>query len=214
MIYRFALIFFCLTAVASSLAQDRGRSVVPEPQYTSEGTERCLACHGGEAMSVMAETPHGNLDNPLSPFSMEGCEACHGPGSIHISRARGGAGFPPLLGFHVREATADPENVDQDALMAMTSACTRCHSENMGDLEGIDWFGSVHAENNVTCVNCHSRLHSLEKPMADRKDQLETCNACHRDAIASHRTFEDRGIVFDRLTCYDCHDVHQLIGAE
>ena len=49
-------------------AQNNRSNGQPEAQYTTEGTERCLSCHAGERMTIMAETAHGNTQDPHSPF--------------------------------------------------------------------------------------------------------------------------------------------------
>ena len=170
-----------------------------EAQYTEEGTERCLFCHGGENMTMIAQTAHGDLSNPDSPFAQRGCESCHGPGSLHVSRARGGRGFPAMLRFH------SSEDVNR-----RNAAWTECHAQDMGDLPGIEWAGSAHDTLELTCDYCHD-VHSLDNPMSDPVSQRETCADCHKKQITNHKRFESAGIVFDKLTCYDCHDVHQLI---
>ena len=120
-------------------AQQSGN--VPEAKFTEQGTERCLDCHGGEKMTVVAESAHGNLDNPHSPYAQQGCESCHGKGSLHVSRARGGAGFPALIRFKRRGSSVEEQN----------SACLDCHAEDMGALEGIAWKGSLHDTGRMTC---------------------------------------------------------------
>ena len=79
-------------AVDDADAQTNRARMDAEAQFSAGGTEQCLTCHAGDNMTIMAETPHGNTDNPHSPYSKQGCESCHGPGSVHISRAGGGAG--------------------------------------------------------------------------------------------------------------------------
>jgi DmsE family decaheme c-type cytochrome len=170
-----------------------------EAQFTAEGTERCLRCHAGERMTIMADTAHGNPDNPDAPYASHGCESCHGPGSLHVSRARGGRGFPALVTF-----------AESDSVQRQTEACIGCHANDMGDLEGMEWSGSVHDADDMTCVSCHE-AHIVGNPLEVHERQLEACATCHKEEIASHSRFEDKGIVFDRLSCYDCHDVHQLI---
>ena len=191
-------------AHSAGLAQDRGRNVLPQAQYTDGGTAACLRCHAGETMQVMGETVHGDTGNPHTPYAQQGCESCHGPGSLHVSRARGGAGFPALLAFD-RQKNPGEE---------MNAACTACHEEDLGDTVAMEWTGSVHAERGITCVSCHNAMHSLENPLVQRDGQLDNCARCHRPAIESHPRFENKGIVFDQLSCTDCHDVHQLIGSE
>jgi len=170
-----------------------------EAKYTEEGTERCQFCHGGETMTMMAETAHGNLSNPDSPYAQKGCESCHGPGSLHVSRARGGRGFPALIRFG-----------SEQAIQQQTAACIDCHANDMGESEGMEWVNSAHDTDGMTCVSCH-RMHVAGNPLADQESQRESCAHCHEKQIATHRRFESAGIVFDKLTCYDCHDVHQLI---
>ena len=183
----------CYLVLAASVA------AASAADYTKEGTEKCLSCHAGDAMTVMADTVHGDIDNPHAPYATQGCESCHGPGSLHNSRARGGAGSPPLLRFG---AQGDPQS-------EQTATCLACHAEAMGDLEGMAWTGSLHDTDEISCSNCHT-MHVAVNPLAERAQQEANCAACHEDQIDSHNRFERKGIVFEKLTCHDCHDVHQL----
>lgn len=172
----------------------------PKAQFSREGTKRCLHCHAGERMVIMADTAHGNAENPHTPFAQEGCESCHGPGSLHVSRARGGIGFPEMLRFTDEEPAA-PQN----------QACVKCHAEDMGELAGIAWTGSSHDNGEITCMACHE-MHVVGMPLLEKDVQLKVCAGCHEEQIAEHRRFEDKGIIFDRLSCHDCHDQHQLVS--
>jgi len=189
-----------LASLALPLAAQNGRTT--DAQYTATGTESCLRCHAGENIATMAETAHGDTTDPHAPFAQQGCESCHGPGSLHVSRARGGAGFPALLRFGDRKTR--PEQ---------TAACLNCHGKDMGQTKAMAWTSSLHDTPRMTCVSCH-QLHSTEKPLATRTGQIENCGRCHEEQITNHRRFEDKGIIFDQLFCSDCHDVHQLIGKE
>jgi len=118
----------CLLVLAdllstSAAAQTSRARTQADAQFTDGGTQQCLNCHGGESMEVMAETPHGNVDDPHTPFANQGCESCHGPGSLHVSRAAGGAGFPALLRFN-----------DEGVVAEQTAACIGCHADDMGEL--------------------------------------------------------------------------------
>ena len=179
-------------------AQTSRSRLEADAQYTDGGTKRCLSCHGGETMAIMSETPHGNLDNPHSPYSQQGCESCHGPGSVHVSRAGGGAGRPLLLSFKSREGV--PEQ---------NAACMSCHAQTLGELQGFAWTGSLHDDAGMSCQRCH-QTHSTEKPMEDQALQQANCARCHRRQIDGHPRFEDKGILFDNLSCSTCHAVHEL----
>ena len=184
--------------IDSADAQTSKLRMQADPQYTRGGTEQCLSCHGGENMTIMGETPHGNLENPHSPYSNQGCESCHGPGSIHVSRSGGGAGYPLLLNFK-----------NDDDVPEQNAACMNCHAETLGELEGFAWAGSLHDSAGMSCQDCHN-AHSLERPMEDKELQQANCMGCHRRQIDSHPRFENAGIVFDQLSCSTCHAVHEL----
>jgi DmsE family decaheme c-type cytochrome len=182
---------------SDSVSQNaRGNS---DAQYTAEGAERCLLCHAAPQMRIIARTVHGNTDNPFTPYSKQGCEACHGPGSLHVSRARGGIGFPEMLSFSADES---PQR--------KAAACLSCHANDMGELDGMQWEGSIHAVAGNTCTNCHE-IHAVGNPLTEREAQVTICSDCHSAQIANHRRFEDVGIIFDELKCYNCHDVHQMV---
>jgi len=197
-----ALAVLGLFGAASTMAQ-QGR--VPEAHFTDGGADACMRCHAGDSMVVILETAHGDQTNPHTPFGPDqaGCEACHGPGSLHVSRSRGGAGFPPLARFG-RGGDPVPEQL---------GLCLGCHGEEMGEHPGMAFTGSLHDTGRMTCSSCHS-IHTSENVLANRDAQIENCATCHASQIESHSRFEGRGIVFDRLTCHDCHDVHQLMRRE
>ncbi len=197
------LLFGCMSLLGYVMlddadAQTNRERLEAEPQFTAGGTEQCLTCHAGENMTIMAETPHGNMENPHSPYSNQGCESCHGPGSVHVSRAGGGAGKRILLSFKGRDNAA-----------AQNAACLACHAQTMGELEGFAWIGSLHDRPNMTCQRCHDS-HSTEQPMKDMAKQLANCSSCHRRHIERHPRFESAGILFDELKCSTCHNVHAL----
>ena len=198
-----AAVTFCGLLCAAGASAQQGR--VPEAHYTDGGADACMRCHAGDNMVVMLETVHGDQTNSHAPFGPDqaGCEACHGPGSLHVSRSRGGAGFPPLARFG---RGGDPVEVQ-------LGLCLGCHGEDMGEQPGMAFAGSLHDTGRMTCASCHT-MHTSENLLADREAQIENCATCHARQIEDHNRFEGRGIIFDRLTCHDCHDVHQLMHRE
>jgi DmsE family decaheme c-type cytochrome len=173
-----------------------------EAQYTQDGSEGCLSCHGADRMTLIAATPHGDTNNPDAPFALQGCESCHGPGSLHVSRARGGTGLPALLRFG-----------DRTTRTQQTAACLECHAQDMGGTKGMKWAGSLHDTPRITCVTCHV-VHAEENSLADQSKQTAKCARCHKEKITNHKGFGQAGSRFEKLSCYDCHDVHQLPPAE
>jgi DmsE family decaheme c-type cytochrome len=184
------------------------------PQFTRDGVKTCLYCHDVERMRVIATTPHGDSKNPDTPFAQHGCESCHGPGSLHATRSRMGRGRPPMIAFGPDATTPASKQV--------RTCLENCHIKPMGKHEGMQWKGSAHdsiwkdaegREHTITCMDCHE-LHVQKQPMEDKEQQASTCYKCHPKAEAEHPRFEDKGIAFDKLSCWDCHDVHQLIRSE
>ena len=171
----------------------------PQPKYTTSGVEGCLECHAGVLMTLVADTAHGNKDNPHTPYANQGCESCHGPGSFHSSRARGGVGFPALLAFRPWESTE-----------AHNQACMNCHGKDMGELKGMNWKGSLHETRGMTCVYCHQSHVSSDK-MRDPQQQRDRCSKCHGSKIAGHTGGED---LLKLKKCSECHKVHELTAGD
>ncbi len=201
---RTRLLFFLLFALsicgllAAQEPADTPR-VKRTPSYTAQGTDACLRCHSGDKMRAIAASPHGNAEKPHTPAAGQGCESCHGPGSIHVSRAHGGAGFPPLTSFG-RGSGASPRE-------EQLRPCLACHAQKETATQVIEFIGSAHDRRTINCSSCHS-VHVESDAMRDREQQLATCIRCHRRHLEEHPRFEDKSIDFDALACATCHDVH------
>ena len=170
------------------------------PIYTEGGSEDCLRCHSGKKMRDVATSPHGDETKQLSPAATHDCESCHGPGSIHVSRAHGGKGFPPLTQFG-RRKDASPRD-------EQLAACLGCHAAE-GELEpGIVFVGSPHDRSAINCSTCHT-VHAVSDPLKEPGTQLQTCNRCHRRDLENHRKMN-----FDRVSCSRCHDVHAPVAED
>ena len=68
-------------------------------EYTARGTPHCLLCHAEQRTQLMAATVHGDASNPLTPYALQGCESCHGKGSLHVAAALSGASRPAMIDF-------------------------------------------------------------------------------------------------------------------
>ncbi len=199
------VLFFAILLPAVPAAQETSRTHTRTPVFTRDGTESCLTCHSGEKIRAMASSPHGDADVPGSPAAVHGCESCHGPGSIHISRAHGGRGFPPLTRFgRGKEASPREEQLH---------SCLACHGKERTGAGRIGFIGSAHDRQTINCSTCHT-LHAGTDPLADRETQAATCSRCHRRQLAGHPRFEDKSIDFDALSCSTCHDVHAPAALE
>lgn len=182
-----------------SIAQETVRKPTRTPIYTKEGTASCLRCHSGEKMRAISASPHFDTGIKGTPATVQGCESCHGRGSIHISRAHGGKGFPPLTRFGRGESQSPREEQLQ--------ACLSCHADRSMEDKQIVFLGSAHDRSNINCSTCHT-LHTESDPASDKESQTKTCARCHRGDIRDHPRFEDKSIDFEALSCATCHDVH------
>lgn len=276
----------------------------PAARFTDRGAEHCLLCHSEDRMAHIVNTPHGDRENPHSPFARQECESCHGPGSVHVSQSIG-KGRPPMIAFgrtgrtpltlqtetclgcHDNHADGFTDLAWQDMVHGGDGTCTDCHSVHAedrllndqstgtgvclgchdeaggegpliawtgsmhandqvscrschtvhvaGSLLGdplaqtqncaachadpgivratMAWQGSVHANNELTCGDCHT-LHTEYNALRDRQVQADVCYECHRSQRNRHPRFEESAIRFERLNCSSCHDVHQLIARQ
>lgn len=170
------------------------------PSYTQGGADICLSCHSGDKMRAMAGSAHGDSEHPKSPGSLQECEACHGPGSIHVSRAHGGKGFPPLTVFGYGKGAA-PRN-DQIA------ACMGCHQGD-AEIRSVPFEGTLHDKMIINCSACHT-AHAESDPVLERKHQPEVCFGCHLEQKEEHPKTGSRVPDFNRMGCAGCHRVHRL----
>lgn len=170
------------------------------PRYSEEGAESCLRCHAGGEMRAVQFGPHFNLQNPGAPAVHHYCESCHGPGSIHVSRAHGGRGFPPLTRFGRGE--------DRSSRDEQLAACMQCHGAAGEVRKTIGFFGSPHDRRSINCSTCHT-LHARHDPIKDAEEQAATCYRCHRKMKSAHPQFDAESMNIHALRCSDCHDVHR-----
>jgi len=169
-----------------------GFEVPADAEYI--GSEDCTMCHEdiGEFYKHSAHSVERNLLVPGTEIGA--CEACHGPGSLHVDED--GDGWI---------ITAD----DMSHLGATDRAamCTQCH--NSMDLH---FAGSDHAGTEVSCATCHGdQVHfgSKVKPAAEFRSRTEFCLQCHTEVVAAFRLPFRHRVLEGEMSCADCHDHHK-----
>jgi DmsE family decaheme c-type cytochrome len=197
----FVLGWLAVPSAAEQADEKKDPTLSETKQYI--GDKACTICHAAKEITVIEQTPHGNASNPHSPAAQKGCESCHGPASLHVSRSGGQARKENIVGFGSGGSPAAKQ----------LEACLSCHANAMGEHEGMQWQGSVHGKLGFSCSTCH-QVHVVGDPMKKRDVQAEKCFTCHAKQKTEHPRFEAQGIVFDELSCWSCHDVHQLIPQE
>lgn len=160
------------------------------------GADKCLMCHS-KMKAQWGGNPHGKITESVTDPSLKGCEACHGPGSLHVeaSGAKAHIKLPPSLNK-----------------LEFTSICMKCHGERGSvapkewkKLDASTWKRTKHYGKNITCDKCHT-IHGAGGPekmlVADAQN---LCDICHKDVS------EGGGYVHTPVRekkCLLCHDPH------
>ena len=157
------------------------------------GSESCADCHEDEEAAYV-HSPHAAdraLGGPGSAAA--GCEACHGPASIHVFEE--GDGF--ILG---------PENWGTLSEAQEVAMCTRCHTG-----QSTHWIGGPHDGAGIGCASCHAdQVHFPVEalPANDFRVRAEFCLQCHPDQDTDFRLPFRHQVLEGRMDCEDCHDPH------
>ena len=181
-------------AVLGAFAVRRPHS---EPTAHLVGSEACADCHDKQYREY-AVGGHGRAagDSTLVAGKV-GCESCHGPGSLHVD-ADGDKSDP-------RFATlVDLEKMPTDKV---NSLCITCHKGG----DQFMWSSSEHANQNVSCLSCHSMHDAKDAGHASLLKQENTsmlCLTCHKSkklalARSAHMPLEEGG-----MNCASCHNPH------
>jgi len=194
---RLSLAFACLVLVALTGARVSAQEKAAAPADSSEyvGEETCKTCHEDMPTKgfykTFSESRHyvTTLDTKKGP-EFHGCEACHGPGKAHVE---GGGDKTKIFTF--KDASAKD----------ISNRCLKCHQ--YGE-EHANFSRSVHVQNNVSCIDCHSPHHAKESQFLMREKQPELCYGCHNEMRQLFtRTFRHR-VNEGLVKCTDCHNPH------
>ncbi len=188
------MVFVLVAGAAMANAADEFLSVFDIPDgAVFIGSESCADCHEDED-AAYAHSPHGALLalGGLGTVAT-GCEACHGPASLHV--AADGDDF--IVGVELLASLDEAQEV---------AMCTRCHQSHAGN-----WPGSPHDGSGIGCSSCHAdQVHfSVEAlPVTDYRNRAEFCLQCHPEQEAAFRLPFHHQVLEGRLDCEDCHDPH------
>src|SRR5271155_1456369 len=183
-------------------AQDKSKSSAqtqkdaqPTDPSLYVGTETCKTCHADMPSKDFFKNYEGSphfvttLDTKKGP-EFHGCEACHGPGKAPVE---GGGDKTKIFTF--KNASAKD----------VSDRCLKCHQ--YGE-EHANFSRSVHVQNNVSCVDCHSPHHPKETQYLMREKQPQLCYGCHTEIKQLFsRTFHHR-VNEGLVNCTDCHNPH------
>ncbi len=152
------------------------------------GTETCAACHVKEYKEFQQST-HARIAIPGGAMA-QGCETCHGPGSLH-AEAGGGKGVGGLI-----NPRKDP------------STCFECHTDKRAQFH-LPYHHPV-LEGKMSCADCHNAHGEDVRPWSATTlaDVNDACFKCHKDQRGPF-VWEHEAL---REGCASCHQVHGSIN--
>jgi DmsE family decaheme c-type cytochrome len=160
------------------------------------GAETCKTCHE-EIYNSWEKTPHWKTTlNKEGGPSKQGCEGCHGPGADHVA----GGGDKSKIFVFENASTKD-----------INARCMSCHE---GGTQHMNAVNSVHTQNNVSCISCHSPHHAQTKEFLLVKAQPELCYSCHLQQKSQFQMPFRHRVNEGLVQCSDCHNPHGTVAAK
>lgn len=166
------------------------RTVVAPPEIPGAefvGSESCAQCHENITRDFPTATHAKLRASGTNAFNM-GCEACHGPGSIH--NETGGA----------RATIINPKKSPE--------TCFNCHLDKRGE------FNLPHhhpvLEGKMSCADCHNphKSHAIIAGGTSLMGENETCFQCHTVQRGPY-VYEHEA---SREGCLICHKPHGSVN--
>lgn len=170
-------------------------SAQEEPVASSYvGEQVCRACHVVES-EHWGDTVHARAfrGQPRTDLEAKSCEACHGPGSAHVTDPQDPSA---ITGFTSRAGATPAE---------MNDRCLECH--RAGPL--LHWRGSVHEWQDLACSDCHNPMTKTSARGLLREDRVSrTCFSCHPHQRTEFRKRSHMPLLEGKISCVDCHAPH------
>lgn len=193
-------LLLCVTGLLEiSFGQDAsggasGAKITGLAQYI--GPDKCLTCHA-KMRDLWSKNPHAGTTSAVSDPALQGCEACHGPGSLHM-----GSGGEKA---HITR----PAEVDKSAL---SNLCMKCHGsresivpQSWKKLDAQAWRNSGHYRKGILCGKCHAVHADTGKLLTESPEKL--CKTCHASlADAGGGAYVHSPV--KQMKCLTCHDPH------
>ena len=149
------------TKAEETKAEPKSASTEPtKAEYV--GMETCAGCHAKQYQEFLHST-HARIAVPGETGTAQGCETCHGPGSLHVA-AGGGRGVGGII-----NPRKDP------------STCFGCHLDKKAEFR-LSYHHPV-LEGKMSCADCHTPHEAEVRPWSATtlKDINEACFRCHKE---------------------------------
>lgn len=196
------LIMLLASTNAQALWQDKTMKKVEGAAYV--GTETCATCHEKE-LKEFELSPHARLTvDDKDGVVVQGCEICHGPGSVHSDNGGGKDNIilpreNPQICFSCHtDKKAEFMLPYRHPVLEGKMACADCHNSHGTDAR--PWSGTSMEHVNETCFKCHKEQ---QGPFIfEHEAAREGCTTCHK----VHGSIHDKMLIArDNNLCFRCH---------
>ena len=198
-----------LVALMSCGTVHRAVVMLPEvPGANYIGTKECQQCHD-EIYRSFQTADHARLIAKGTNALNAGCEACHGPCSLHSDS--GGDVKPPYSFTAGRpQVSTSAARVPDPPPRAKETVCYTCHTTQRGQFN----LPSHHPvpEGKMSCIQCHPphKGRAFVAGGTALLSQNDNCFQCH-PAQRGPYVFEHEAL---REGCPTCHNPHGSINAK
>jgi len=151
----FTLFIFPLPLTWAVTPQKQGQPNEDASQARYAGSETCQACHD-ELHASFQNTAHARLLRNARA-ERNGCEACHGPGQIHVDN-----------------------NGDRSKIVTYTDMPKKVVRQRCGLCHEVS-ADKPHVAKGVGCLDCHSMHHFQENKALLVLPATRLCQKCHAD---------------------------------
>ena len=155
------------------------------------GSETCLECHD-DIYPSLKKTAHVHVTLDRNSAEVESCEACHGPGDLHIE--------DPEIKGSIRSFTETDSGES-------TSACLSCHRSNSSFKR---FQNQRHYQAGESCTTCHSVHQTTPRKSLLAIQPEELCFSCHQEKESAFSLPFHHKVKEGRMTCWSCHDPHNV----
>lgn len=201
----------CIWVSACNLFEDGPVTMVPLsiPGAEYVGSETCSTsdCHQAEHryfnLNKHASVSIDISDEEAEAGQAEGCETCHGPGSVHVENRGRKSG--DILVSDVRTCYACHLNVKGEFMLQHhhpvpegRMSCLDCHDMHGDNVRSSG--GTMLLDSSETCFRCHK---DKRGPFVFEHDAIrDGCSSCHK----VHGSINDKLLVAGQsITCLRCH---------
>ena len=169
----------CITVTAGAESDPNSLEALVEAGGKYVGIQACRQCHDSQHQQITQES-HGQAADARTPYAMNGCESCHGPGEKHIIAYAAAGDKDPATIESGLVAYAGPK---ASPVAAQNTMCLQCHEGGVM----MNWHDSLHEIEEVPCTACHN-MHRPDLSM-DRETEAEACY----DTLLRQKTSKVKG---------------------